>query len=113
MTTVKDPVCGMNIEPATAAASEEYGGKTYYFCSENCYQQFVVTPDASPPEPQGSATGAQGARLPDEYELAERFAVFLRRRRLALRHLRVAHVRVPFVTFPVRSRDKCGTRSGC
>jgi Cu+-exporting ATPase len=45
MATVKDPVCGMDIEPATAAASEEYAGKTYYFCSENCHRQFVATPE--------------------------------------------------------------------
>jgi Cu+-exporting ATPase len=45
MATVRDPVCGMDIEPATAAAREEYGGKTYHFCSENCHQQFVATPE--------------------------------------------------------------------
>ena len=45
MATVKDPVCGMEIDPATAAASEEYEGKTYYFCSDNCHQQFVATPE--------------------------------------------------------------------
>jgi Cu+-exporting ATPase len=45
MATVKDPVCGMEIEPATAAASEEYQGETYYFCSESCHQQFVQTPE--------------------------------------------------------------------
>jgi len=45
MATVKDPVCGMDIDPATAAASEKHGGKTYHFCSENCHQQFVATPE--------------------------------------------------------------------
>jgi Cu+-exporting ATPase len=45
MATVKDPVCGMDIDPATAATSEEYEGKTYYFCSENCHRQFVATPE--------------------------------------------------------------------
>jgi P-type Cu+ transporter len=45
MATVKDPVCGMEIDPTMAAASEEYGGETYYFCSENCHQQFVATPE--------------------------------------------------------------------
>ena len=42
--TVTDPVCGMEIDSAAAAASEEYGGKTYYFCSEGCHQQFVAAP---------------------------------------------------------------------
>ncbi len=45
MATVKDPVCGMDIDPATAAASEEYEGKTYYFCSEACHQRFVAAPE--------------------------------------------------------------------
>jgi Cu+-exporting ATPase len=35
----------MEIDPATAAASEEYEGKTYYFCSDSCHQQFVATPE--------------------------------------------------------------------
>jgi Cu+-exporting ATPase len=44
MATVKDPVCGMEIDPATAAASEEYEGTTYYFCSQGCHDQFVAEP---------------------------------------------------------------------
>jgi Cu+-exporting ATPase len=44
MATVKDPVCGMEIDPSTAAASEEYQGTTYYFCSESCHRQFVQEP---------------------------------------------------------------------
>lgn len=43
-TTVKDPVCGMDIDPGTAAASEEYEGKTYYFCSQACHNQFKADP---------------------------------------------------------------------
>ena len=45
MATVTDPVCGMEIDSAMAAASEEYGGKTYYFCSEGCHQRFVAAPE--------------------------------------------------------------------
>jgi Cu+-exporting ATPase len=43
MATAKAPVCGMGIDPAKSAAREEYEGTTYYFCSENCHQQFVAT----------------------------------------------------------------------
>ena len=28
-----DPVCGMNVDPATAFGSHDYGGQTYWFCS--------------------------------------------------------------------------------
>jgi len=43
--TVKDPVCGMEIDPTTAAASEEYESQTYYFCSKSCHDNFMVEPE--------------------------------------------------------------------
>ncbi|MPZ50569.1 MAG: heavy metal translocating P-type ATPase [Dehalococcoidia bacterium] len=42
--TVKDPVCGMNIDPNTAAATEEYQGQRYYFCSAACHERFKANP---------------------------------------------------------------------
>ncbi|HEX4893085.1 MAG TPA: YHS domain-containing protein, partial [Hyphomicrobiaceae bacterium] len=30
---VKDPVCGMTVDPATAKHSHTHEGTTYYFCS--------------------------------------------------------------------------------
>ena len=45
MATVRDPVCGMDIEAATAAASEEYEDATYYFCSSGCHERFKADPD--------------------------------------------------------------------
>jgi P-type Cu+ transporter len=45
MVPVKDPVCGMEIDPATAAASEEYRGTTYYFCSQGCHDTFMAEPE--------------------------------------------------------------------
>ena len=44
MATVKDVVCGMDIDPATAAAKSEYGGKTYYFCAPGCKKTFDQEP---------------------------------------------------------------------
>lgn len=41
-----DPVCGMEVDPAAAAASYEYRGTTYYFCSEACLQDFVEDPES-------------------------------------------------------------------
>ncbi|MDF2883092.1 MAG: hypothetical protein K0R54_3649 [Clostridiaceae bacterium] len=38
--TVKDPVCGMYINPDTAIR-ETIDGKTYYFCSESCRKEFL------------------------------------------------------------------------
>ena len=39
-----DPVCGMTVDPASAAASHEHGGKRYYFCCEHCLEKFRVDP---------------------------------------------------------------------
>ena len=36
----KDPVCGMVVEPAKAAAKVEYEGKSYFFCSKRCAERF-------------------------------------------------------------------------
>ena len=41
---VKDPVCGMEIDAATAAGSSEYEGVTYYFCAEACKTAFDAEP---------------------------------------------------------------------
>lgn len=43
--TVKDLVCGMDIEPETAAGISEYKGKTYYFCSPGCKRSFDKDPE--------------------------------------------------------------------
>ena len=45
MTTVKDPVCGMEIDPNNAVAAEEYRDKTYYFCSAACHDKFQAEPE--------------------------------------------------------------------
>lgn len=41
---VKDPVCGMEFHDEKAAATMEYHGKTYYFCTEACKNQFEQEP---------------------------------------------------------------------
>jgi Cu+-exporting ATPase len=44
--TVTDPVCGMRIDPASAAASEESDGRTFHFCSKACHEAFMADPAA-------------------------------------------------------------------
>jgi Cu+-exporting ATPase len=39
---VTDLVCRMSIRPEAAATSEEYEGRTFYFCSAACHEQFVA-----------------------------------------------------------------------
>ena len=43
--TVRDVVCGMDIDPATAAGKTEYKGQTYYFCSPGCKRSFEKDPE--------------------------------------------------------------------
>lgn len=43
--TAKDPVCGMEIDPPTAAGKSEYNGQTYYFCSGGCKKSFDKDPE--------------------------------------------------------------------
>ena len=39
-----DPVCGMDVNPASAEAQSEYGGVSFYFCSAACKEQFDRDP---------------------------------------------------------------------
>ena len=42
---MKDPVCGMDVEPADAAGGHaEYRGTTYWFCNPVCREKFVADP---------------------------------------------------------------------
>ena len=60
-----DPVCGMTVDPATAAGHVEHEGTTYHFCSQHCVHAFKADPgrflqkdSAQKPEPPESP-GAQ------------------------------------------------------
>jgi YHS domain-containing protein len=50
---VKDPVCGMDVDPKKAAGKSEYGGQTYYFCSSGRKKAF----DKEPTKYAGKAGG--------------------------------------------------------
>lgn len=44
---VKDPVCGMTVDPSRAAGgTSEFQGNTYFFCSKGCKQKFDKNPSA-------------------------------------------------------------------
>jgi Cu+-exporting ATPase len=52
---VKDLVCGMDVEAATAAGRTEYKGQTYYFCGSKCKEKF----DLNPEQYLGKSAGTQ------------------------------------------------------
>jgi Cu+-exporting ATPase len=41
----KDPVCGMDVDAGTAAATIKYQGKAYSFCAESCKEKFEQDPE--------------------------------------------------------------------
>src|SRR3954471_24283641 len=54
---VKDPVCGMTVDPATSKHRFEHAGRTFHFCSAGCREKFAgnparyLTPSQAPPTP--------------------------------------------------------------
>ena len=56
-TITKDPICGMTVDEATALHTER-DGKTFYFCSDHCRQEFISTPARVKPE--GKSGGCCG-----------------------------------------------------
>ena len=53
-----DPVCGMTVNPESAAGSFEFEGKQYYFCSPHCLEKFRANPQSflSPTAPAQRVT---------------------------------------------------------
>ena len=59
----RDPVCGMNVNPATAKHIHVHGGKNYYFCCAGCLQKFKTNPGKylNAPAPRSSGLVTLGA----------------------------------------------------
>lgn len=58
---VKDPVCGMTVDPTKSEHQAEYEGRTFHFCSQGCREKFIADPDryladepAAPPSAPGT-----------------------------------------------------------
>ena len=59
---VKDPVCGMSVEPQTAEHKAEHDGRPFFFCSAGCRTKFLADPmkyispetAAATPVPEGT-----------------------------------------------------------
>ena len=52
---MKDPVCGMTVDPAKSAHRADHAGESFHFCSAGCKAKFIADPerylnDAPPPE---------------------------------------------------------------
>jgi heavy metal translocating P-type ATPase len=59
---VKDPVCGMTVDPHTAKYRHTHEGRPYYFCSGRCREKFIadpakyLSPASAPAEPVPEGT---------------------------------------------------------
>ena len=42
---VRDPVCGMTVDPASGKPTVEHGGHLFHFCSERCRSKFAAEPE--------------------------------------------------------------------
>lgn len=58
---VKDPVCGMDVDPATSEHVAEHEGTTHHFCSAHCRARFAADPHAFLGEPSSPAPAEPGA----------------------------------------------------
>lgn len=67
MLDARDPICGMTVE-VTTAYSEAAGGQTYYFCSENCRQEF----DENPSRFGAASSGRDVRPSGDEFSYTDR-----------------------------------------
>jgi Cu+-exporting ATPase len=50
---VRDPVCGMDVDPTRTAFTSEYEGQAFFFCSAHCKATF----DANPADFGGAHAG--------------------------------------------------------
>src|SRR5205823_3272064 len=64
MATVKDPICGKDVDTLRARAVGIFGGQTFYFCSQECKSQYVDPRKAPRPAPKAEAPKPQ-ARPPE------------------------------------------------
>jgi len=60
-----DPVCGMQVDPVTAAGMVEHGGVRYFFCSQGCVTKFQADPRKYP-QPKAVERPEQSASSQDQ-----------------------------------------------
>ena len=90
--SARDPVCGMTVDPATAAAQRSTITTTYFFCSEHCAEQFDRQPIASDVPDVPAEAGTRQIELPISEVGGHRETARLREALLAVDGVRGASV---------------------
>ena len=85
MKTVRDPVCGMEVDPETGADQSQYQGLTYYFCSPDCHSKFNAHPENFAGE--FGVDLREAARLSPSYPPSQGYGAASRRASLLFRKL--------------------------
>src|SRR5260370_28674512 len=67
-----DPVCGMKVSPARAAATVEHGGHKFLFCSKGCAERF----QQDPARYLGPDAGSVGHERADRSEKTRGHAIY-------------------------------------
>ncbi|WP_244560706.1 heavy metal translocating P-type ATPase [Azospirillum oryzae] len=64
---VKDPVCGMMVDPERTAHHAEHDGHSFHFCSARCHDKFVAAPEQYlKPEAKPAAPKRAGQASPQK-----------------------------------------------
>jgi Cu+-exporting ATPase len=58
---VRDPVCGMSVDPATSRHRFDHDGKTFHFCSAGCRTKFAADPPKYLDNSRPKAAAPEGA----------------------------------------------------
>ncbi|MDR2309487.1 MAG: heavy metal translocating P-type ATPase [Brucellaceae bacterium] len=59
---VKDPVCGMMVDPAAGKPHMTYKGHEYHFCSDSCHSKFKADPEKYLTAQSAAAPAIKGAQ---------------------------------------------------
>ncbi len=59
---VKDPVCGMMVDPVASKPHMTYKGHEYYFCSDSCHGKFKADPEKYLTAQSAAAPAIKGAQ---------------------------------------------------
>ncbi|PPQ36860.1 copper-translocating P-type ATPase [Rhodoblastus acidophilus] len=57
---VKDPVCGMTVDPAKTAHMAEHAGSLYHFCTAGCRTKFIAEPARYLEAAEAAGTATEG-----------------------------------------------------
>ena len=102
MTENKDPVCKMEVEAGSAAATREYKGQTFYFCSAGCAKNFDADPARyvrqAKPESHGSSESPSDSEHCHHHDAQDSKSKHSHRHGAQNHHLHsVASVRTPAI----------------